>query len=245
MTKQKDIILSPRLQTIANQVKRPARVADIGTDHGYIPIYLVKHKICPYVIASDVKSGPVSRARDNVSKYCFNKEIDVRLGYGLERVSVGEVDTVIIAGMGGVLMCEIMISSLTLLQGMRRLILQPMIGQEEVRKWLEQNHFTIVDEALAAEDHKIYQIIVAEPGKQKIEKEVYYHIGKHLIDKKHPLLQPLLQHKIKEMRQIIQNIAQHSSRDHTERLQECYSRLRDYEEINKHLVSLKVKVWGR
>ena len=233
MTKQKDIILSPRLQAIANQVQKQAHVADIGTDHGYIPIYLVKNNICPYAIASDVKIGPASRAKDNVEKYGFSKQIDVRLGDGLEKVSKEEVDTVIIAGMGGVLMCEIMTSSLTFLQCMNRLILQPMSGQEEVRKWLADNHFTIVDEDLAAEDYKIYQIIAAQPGESKIAKEIYYHIGKQLIDKKHPLLQPLVQHKIKEMKQIIKNIEQHSSKDHTERLQECYMRLRGYEKINK------------
>jgi tRNA (adenine22-N1)-methyltransferase len=224
--------LSPRLQLIANKVPVGARVADIGTDHAYIPIYLISKGIAEYVIASDIRKGPVEKAAANIKKYGLMHKIDVRLGNGLEKVESGEVDTIIIAGMGGVLITEILSVSEPVLRNINKLILQPMIGHEEVRIWLSENGYKIVDEELASEGDKIYNVIVAEHGKEKIEKEIYHYIGKKLIEKKDPLLKKLLAIKINEMKKIIKQLQNNHSENALTRLADCQIRLKEYESIN-------------
>ncbi|MDK2798647.1 MAG: tRNA (adenine22-N1)-methyltransferase [Clostridiales bacterium] len=228
--------LTPRLQLIADKVLPGARVADIGTDHAYIPIYLITKGISNYVIASDVKKGPVEKAKDNVKKYNLMHRIDVRLGNGLEKVSLGEVDTVIIAGMGGVLIAEILSAAKSALKTIDRLILQPMVGQEEVRKWLINNHFKIVDEELVMEGSKIYNVIVAEHGEDKIEKEIFNYIGKKLVEKKDPLLKNLLIDRITELNKIIIQLENKDSRNAYLRLKECRARLMEYKCLQQSIM---------
>ncbi len=227
----KTVNLSPRLQLIADKVREGSAVADIGTDHAYVPIYLIQKGIATFVVASDVRKGPVEKAAVNVKKYGLQDRIDVRLGDGLEKIKQGEADTLIVAGMGGVLMCEILSAAVPIVETMDRLILQPMIGQEEVRRWLEGHDFKITDEALSAEGHKIYNVIVAEKGKEEIDKEVYYEIGKKLIQNQDPLLKRLLLFKINEMHKIIGQLENKDSENASVRLGECRQRLREFEKL--------------
>lgn len=225
--------LSPRLYAIASQVPSGARVADIGTDHAYIPIYLVQNKIVQHAIASDVRQGPVDKAIRNVIRYGLANHIDVRLGNGLEKIKNNEVDTVILAGMGGVLMTEILSNALPLLQTIQTLILQPNIGPEEVRKWLEKERYKIINEELVEENNKLYNIIVAAHGYEKIEKELYYYVGKKLIEKQNPLLNKFLDAKINELNKIIDELNHHSSANALVRLQECKERLQQYKALRQ------------
>jgi len=228
---QNTVKLSPRLQLIADKVIPGAKVADIGTDHAYIPIYLVQKGISDYVIASDVRQGPVRKAIRNVEKYQFHDKINIRLGNGLETIHEREVDTVIIAGMGGVLITEILSNAHFILKDVKRLILQPMLGQEEVRIWLENHHYTIVDEELAKEEHKIYNVIVAEHGYEKIDKPIYYYIGKKLIEKRDPLLPELIQHRMIELENIIHKLIESESPNAKRRLEECEMMLEEYKKL--------------
>ncbi|MCG8499671.1 MAG: class I SAM-dependent methyltransferase [Firmicutes bacterium] len=227
----KTVNLSPRLQLIADKVREGSAVADIGTDHAYVPIYLIQKGIATFAVASDVRKGPVEKAAVNVKKYGLQDRIDVRLGDGLEKIKQGEADTLIVAGMGGVLMCEILSAAVPIVETMDRLILQPMIGQEEVRRWLEGHDFKIIDEALSTEGHKIYNVIVAEKGKEEIDKEVYYEIGKKLIQNQDPLLKRLLLFKINEMHKIIGQLENKDSENASVRLGECRQRLREFEKL--------------
>lgn len=156
--------LSKRLQTIASYIPKGSRVADIGTDHAYLPIYLVQASISPFVVAGEVNPGPLKSAKDQVEAYQLASFIHVRKGDGLAVVKSGEVDVVTIAGMGGALICDILDRGGRQLKGVRRLVLQPNVAEKQVRKWLFSHGWSLTAEAILEEDGKIYEILVAEPG---------------------------------------------------------------------------------
>ena len=146
--------LTNRLRAIASKVKTQSIVADIGTDHAYIPVFLVAHSISNKVIACDINEGPLQRANNHIIQNNLQYKIETRLGSGLKVIKPNEVDTVIIAGMGGVLITEILQESVDIIKTVKRLILQPMVGQEVVRAWLNKNGYIIIDEELSKEDRK-------------------------------------------------------------------------------------------
>ena len=141
------MVLTPRLQTIANLVTKE-KVADIGTDHGKIPVYLALNKKAKYIVASDVNQGPVDACKKNVELYGVGKSLECRKGNGLTVLKRGEVESIIIAGMGGELICNILRDSEEIAHCAKELILQPMNGIEKVRKFLYENGFKIMEEKL-------------------------------------------------------------------------------------------------
>ena len=151
--------MDSRLQTIAAFVPIGSRVADIGTDHGYLAIYLIEKHIANFVIASDKNAGPLEAARKNVKNTEIEDKIDLRLGDGLKTIESGEVDVICIAGMGGALMCDILNASPEVITKVDKIILQPMNAVDKVRQWAAKNNFYIEDEDLAEVDDIIYEII--------------------------------------------------------------------------------------
>lgn len=117
--------LSPRLKKIAEQINAGETMADIGTDHGFLPIYLWENKICPKVIMADISSGSLLKARENCEMYDPDARFDLRLGSGIEVLEEAEVDAVVMAGMGGILMTEILEKDIKKSLSFRKLILQP------------------------------------------------------------------------------------------------------------------------
>lgn len=154
--------LSRRLQQIADYIAKGSRVADVGTDHALLPIYLVQSGQADAVIATDVAQGPVLAAQANVAKHKASPQISVRLGDGLQTVSPGEVDTVVIAGMGGGTAVHIMEQSPQVVAHVRRVIIQPMNASRQVREYLRSIHFGLVDECLFADDGRFYEVLVAD-----------------------------------------------------------------------------------
>ena len=118
------IKLTPRLKTIAEEIEKGETMADIGTDHGFLPIYLWEAGLCPKVIMTDISRGSLSKADENCRSLHPETEFDLRLGSGLEVLSCGEVDSVVIAGMGGILMTEILGADVQKAWSFRKLILQ-------------------------------------------------------------------------------------------------------------------------
>ena len=156
----KQLRLSKRLGTAASLVRDGAIVADIGTDHAYIPIYLVQLGKVTKAIASDINEGPIARARENISQCMLNDRIITCIANGLEGIEAYEPDDVLICGMGGELIAEIIEKSDYIKCDDKRLILQPMTCAYELRNYLK-NGFKIIDEAVVYEDGKYYQIICA------------------------------------------------------------------------------------
>lgn len=150
--------LNPRLFKIASLLKPCRCLADIGTDHGYIPIFALFNGICRRAIASDINPGPLDRAREHAQQMCLEDKIGLRLGGGLSTLQAGEADTIVIAGMGGLLIAEILENSPEIVKGAHRLILQPMTAQTELRQYLARGGYTLDKEYLVAEDEKIYNI---------------------------------------------------------------------------------------
>jgi tRNA (adenine22-N1)-methyltransferase len=156
--------LNPRLLKIAELISPCQSLADIGTDHGYIPIYSILNGTARSAIASDINKGPVARAQKNVRAFGLSDRISLRVGPGLTTVKAGEAETIVIAGMGGILISDILEESKETVNAARQLILQPMTAAKELREYLCKNSFTIEKEFLTAEDEKIYNIICVSPG---------------------------------------------------------------------------------
>lgn len=162
------IKLSDRLQMIADLIKNGQTVADVGTDHGFLPIFLWESKKSPKVILADISNGSLQKSIDNVQMQNYNEEIvkkyfDFRLGNGIQVLENGEVDVVVIAGMGGVLMTEILGQDLMKTKSLNKIILQPRNGQGKLRWWLLNNGFNIKEEKIVREGKFICEIIGAEP----------------------------------------------------------------------------------
>lgn len=195
--------LSPRLQAIADLVPENKKIIDVGTDHGYIPVYLVENNISRDIIASDINEGPLESAKRYVQRKKFEKYIDIRLGSGLKVIEKDEVDIAIIAGMGGVLIEDILKDSFHVAESIDTFIFQPMVASIDLRKYLYENGFKIIQEKLAQEEDRIYEIIVASHGKTDLEDLLYLEIGKKLIENKDPLLEKFLEKRLKILEKIL------------------------------------------
>ncbi|MDO4311976.1 MAG: class I SAM-dependent methyltransferase [Eubacteriales bacterium] len=193
--------LSKRLNAVAGLVTEGASVADIGTDHGYVPIYLAGTGKCPHVIAMDINRGPLERAMEHIRAHELESRIETRLSDGLKSLKKGEADTMIAAGMGGNLTIRILDNSPELVEGMEEFILQPQSEIHKVRKYLNQNGFLLVAEDMVEEDGKFYPVMKLIHGNEPAfsEEELYY--GRILLAEKHPVLHKFLirEKKRKEM----------------------------------------------
>ena len=205
--------LSKRLQTIADFVKKDAIVADIGTDHAHIPIYLIENKIISKVYACDINSGPLEKAKENIESFGVKESIVLRLSNGLDKMSNDEVDTIIIAGMGGELIVDILERGRRFFDKKNTFVLSPHTKIDEVRSYLLKNGFEIVREDMCIDEGKFYTVMEAiYTGSNTIynDKELLY--GRYLIKNKNTILIKFLKKEKTKYLNIISNTGLNSER---------------------------------
>lgn len=181
---------------LANMVTLGNRVADVGCDHGFLSVYLVREGISPRVIAMDVRSGPLSAAREHIGASGLGSYIETRLSDGLQELRPGETDAVVCAGMGGRLMARILEESLEKARGMRELILQPQSQIKEFRQFLRGAGFQVTAEDMVREDGTYYVAMRAVPGEAErgldertgFDRALCDRFGEILLSRRHPLL---------------------------------------------------------
>lgn len=192
------IKLSKRLRAIASYVPQGANVADVGTDHGYIPVWLAQNKIANRLAASDVNRGPLEHAKETAEKYGVTDKIRFTLCSGLEFEGSNEYDTVIIAGMGGELIVSILEAAPWTAKRNTTLILQPNSRIPYLVQWLIEHGFTLSDASLVKDAGKLYQILVVKPGEHEPITEESDRLVNHLyFEKKDPLLSEYLDSLLK------------------------------------------------
>lgn len=225
--------LTNRLLKIANLITS-RKIADIGTDHGYIPTYLLENNKIDFAVLSDVNKGPLYNAKKEVKSKNLHSKVDLRLGNGIDVLEPFEVDEIIIAGMGGILISNILKSKIDVAKSVKKLILQPMQAQIELRKYLLNNNFEIIDEILVKEDFRIYEIIVAKYNENKkyITDEIYYEVGEKLITNKDLLLNEFIDKKIYSYNNILNKIKDNENMNaKAEKIKENIDKLKRLKEV--------------
>jgi len=198
--------LSKRLEAVASFVEQDATLADIGSDHAYLPCYLVNAGKISKAIAGEVVKGPYESAIRNVRKKGLSDEITVRLANGLEAVHESDgIDTVSIAGMGGPLIASILNNGNEKLKNVKRIITQPNIHASSIREWAVQNGWKIVDEHILKEDNKIYEIIVLERGQAKYS-ELEMIVGPFLLKQKSEVFLEKWERETEEWKRVLESL---------------------------------------
>ncbi|MFD1418129.1 tRNA (adenine(22)-N(1))-methyltransferase [Companilactobacillus keshanensis] len=226
-------LLSNRLQAVSKMVDTNARVADIGSDHAYLPVELIENNTIDYAIAGEVASGPMSRSKEDIDKFGLSKKIDVRLGDGLAVIEAADkIDTVVIAGMGGILICDILTRATeNQLSNVNTLILQPNIGEPLVRHWLIENGFAIVDEDLLEDEHHDYEIIKAQKVTNSSElSEAQYLMGPILMKRKSADFINKWQRKLNSYQKAVANM-KHAKEIDTKKIHKMQQYIKYVEEI--------------
>ena len=192
-------MLTERLAAIANEIEKGESVADIGTDHGYLPMYLTKEEISPKVIMADISKGSLNKARRNCRELMPEVKFDFRNGNGLRVIKKGEVDVIVIAGMGGNLICDILGRDLGKAKSCKKLILQPRTAQGRLRAWLVRKGFDIVNEQLVREGRFICEINLEQ---ESIKWEMPYWVA----NLKNPLVNEFISYKIDRENRILKSM---------------------------------------
>ena len=190
-------------------------VADIGTDHAYIPVQLALGKVADKVIATDLNKGPLDAARSNVKVNGCGNVVECRLGSGLTPIGVGECGTIVIAGMGGELISEILKEGEAVAKAADKLLLQPMNSQDTLRRFLLENGYEITDEDLTVEGFKVYNLIIAQKGNMACPSDEFeYHLPERLYKHKH--FGALLAKKKREFGKILSGLERATERNDEE-----------------------------
>ena len=237
--KLSEIKLSRRLQAVADMVKKGNVVCDVGCDHGFVSIYLVKNGISPRVIAMDVNEGPLRAAREHIGEYLLTDYIETRLSDGVSALETGEADTLICAGMGGKLMKRILEEGKEKVREMKELVLQPQSEIRAVREYLRSQGYLIVDENMILEEGKYYPMMKIYPSYRKEPfaeqfqdtgdlQRIKDKYGPILLEKKNPVLAAFLRREYDICGQILDNLHK-NGREQEVRRDEIINKMKDIE----------------
>lgn len=202
--------LSDRLERIAEKAAEVTEgyVADVGTDHGFVPIRLIESGKVRHVVAMDVRKGPLSRASQHIREYGMEDCIETRLSDGLKELKPGEADTVIIAGMGGELMLRILRDGAHMRSSVKHYVLSPQSELTAFRHGLEKLGLSITEEQMLMDEGKYYVIMTVSPGAMHYEHEYEYRYGADLIRKQDPVLKEFLEREMKQGEELLAHLSQ-------------------------------------
>ena len=228
--------LSERLSSVASMVTAGNCLADVGTDHGYVPIYLYERNVIPRAIAMDVNKGPLERARLHIAEYGYQEAIETRLSDGLAALKAGEADSVVIAGMGGPLMVKILSAHPEVTASLKELILQPQSEISEMRSWLYEQGYEIVEEHMVYEDGKYYPMFKAVKASAVTKlSDLEYKFGRFEVLQEKDVLKAFLQREIAGKHAILEKLAKEQTEKSLGRMEEIR---RLIEEFAKTLLQL-------
>lgn len=203
--------LPGRLAALAIHVPAGSVLADIGTDHALLPVFLLKNGICPRAIATELNNGPFLAAEEAIGQSGLKELIETRQGDGLQVLRPGEAQVIVIAGMGGNTIRGILAEAPQVLERVERLILQPMADAGDLRLWLCQNGWKIADEELVEENDRVYVVIVAEHGLEATADPLLLELGPRLLEKRDPLLKFHLEKVVMDYRRALSGLAKSES----------------------------------
>ena len=198
------MILSKRLQCIADFVPSGSRVVDVGTDHGYIPLWLLKNGVCDYVIASDIRQGPLQKAIENAQREELTEAIRFVLAPGLDGCHAEEVDTILIAGMGGETIIEILTAAPWARE--KHLVIQPQTKIPELREWLNEYGYDVKAASLVYDTGRLYVVWNVTAGERRALTEMDLLLDPALIARRDPLLPAYIDNLVKKLRYKIQGL---------------------------------------
>ena len=239
--------LSKRLETIVHmasswalQQESKVRAADVGTDHGFVPICLIERGIAAHAFALDVGEGPLLRAREHVRKRGLTDRIDLRLGDGLTPLARGEADLVILSGMGGELMLRILKEGSLVRDSIKGWIFSPQSEIAMFRRGLKELELSITEEEMVQEDGKFYVVMTAEKSSDEspayaegTDREYEYQYGKRLIEKKDPVLREFLKREEKQLATLWEHLKNQEGQKARERLKEVEKKLEEVRKVEK------------
>lgn len=204
--------LSTRLEFIVNHIDKVISLSDIGTDHGYVPLYALRKELCEKAIACDINKDPLDKARLNALLEGMGDELEFRLGSGLQPIKAGEVQAVIIAGMGGILIKEILEKDKAKVDNLDYLILQPAQNPELLREYLYTNDYEIITEDLCVDDGKYYELfkVRRKEGENTGLDNIYYEVSPKLLMGRHPLMKEYLESKVENYNKILSFLSEES-----------------------------------
>ena len=188
--------LSKRLKAVAELVTPGQKIADIGTDHAYIPIWLVEEKRAVSAIAMDINQGPLAKAKENIELHGLSSYIETRLSDGMKKLCPNEADSVIIAGMGGGLVMKILEDVKEKPLGIREWILQPQSELRRVREYLLASGYQVIAEDMVLDEGKFYPMMKVIRGEKESYREEELCYGKLLLRQKHPVLELFLKKEL-------------------------------------------------
>ena len=228
--------LSQRLSSVASMVTAGNCLADVGTDHGYVPIYLYERKIIPHAIAMDINKGPLERAALHIAESGMKEAIETRLSDGLTALKPGEADSVVIAGMGGPLIIRILSAHPEVTESLKELILQPQSEISEVRIWLYEQGYEIVEEHMVFEDGKYYPMFkaVKNPEAEKLT-DLEYKYGKISVLGEPEVLRAYLVREIANKQNILQKLNEETTEKSKGRAVEIKALLAELEEMLREM----------
>lgn len=203
--------LTHRLQQIADMVDTGSVICDIGCDHGLVPVYLAQKGVCKKAIAMDVKPGPLEHAKENIEEFCCGQNVEIRLSDGFEALKPKEADTIIIAGMGGHLMKNILEAGYDKWSKSKYLILSPHTEAELIREYL-QERACCVDEKMVCEDEKYYVISKYAVGLEDTDytkAELLY--GRVLIKKREEIFLNYLKYKLEKYETTLEKLKENDT----------------------------------